>query len=258
MSAALFFAGILPMKEKPIHSESPPSPPVGGRSLVRLLGGPALVILLLIVFGRAAGGYWPQVQETVAGLGTWGYAVFVAAWIVLATACFPVSVLGFSAGLLFEPVLAFGLVLMSGLLSGSLMFWLGRALLRQRIRELVSTRPRLAAVDRLAGRKALRLNILTRLSPLNYGLACYTLASGRTAFGTYFLGMFGLVPSAIAQIWFGNIARQAGQAAAGEGGWTTAKTGILIGGLAFFTLLTWIVGRMIRDAWAEEADESLE
>lgn len=221
------------MNENHPDQETPVPSPVGERSLMRLLGGPAVVIILLIVFGRAAGGYWPQVQETVTSLGTLGYAVFVAAWVVLATACFPVSVLGFSAGLLFGPVLGFGLVLVSGLLAGSLMFWLGRALLRQRIRELVSTRPRLAAVDRLAGRKALRLNILTRLSPLNYGLACYTLASGKTAFGTYFLGMFGIAPSAVAQIWFGNIARQAGQAATGEGGWSPAKTGILLEGSPF-------------------------
>jgi uncharacterized membrane protein YdjX (TVP38/TMEM64 family) len=214
------------------------------------MAGPVVLLIVLIVAGRLAGASWPRIETAVAGMGETGYAVFVLAWVLLATACFPVSVLGVSAGLLFGPVLGFGLVVVAGFIAALLMFWLGRVLLRGRIRRLISTRPRLAAVDRMAGSKALRLNLLTRLSPLNYGLACYTLAAGRTSFRTYLAGTLGLMPSAMAQVWFGSIAREAGQAAAGEG-WSTTKTLILAGGVVFFTVLTVVIGRMIRQAWAE-------
>ena len=219
-------------------------------NLVRTLGGPILVVAILVVAGRYAGRFWPEVESTVEGLGFSGLLIFVAAWVLLSLTCFPVSVMGISAGALFGPWVGMALVFPAGLMGGSLMFFLGRVLFRSRIQQLIATRPKLAAVDRLAGDQALKLNIMTRLSPLNFGLASYTLAAGRTAFGAYFWGIFAMLPSLLAQVWFGSIAREAGRTP-GDGNFSLGRILLLVLGLIFFALLTWLVGRMIKQAWEE-------
>jgi len=219
-------------------------------NLLRTMGVPILVVIALVVAGRYAGRFWPEVESTVEGLGFSGYLLFIAAWVLLSMTCFPVSVMGISAGALFGPWVGMALVFPSGLIGGSLMFFLGRVLFRSRIKDVIATRPKLAAVDRLAGEQALKLNIMTRLSPLNFGLASYTLAAGRSGFWAYFWGIFAMLPSLLAQVWFGSIAREAGRTT-GDGEFSVGRILLLVAGLIFFALLTWLVGRMIKQAWDE-------
>ena len=237
------------MKDAPDKSRET-GRPRGGVGLLRLLGGPLLILAVLVVAGRYAGRFWPDLEVAGSGLGVGGYFLFGGAWVQLSICCFPVSVLGVSAGALFGPWIGMLLVFPAGLVSGSLMFGLGRGLFRERILTYVSSHPKLAAIDRLAGDQALKLNVLTRLSPLNFGLASYTLATGRTTFLAYFLGLFAILPSLMAQVWFGSLARVAGQST-GEGGLSGGKLALLAGGVFFFALLTWVVGRMVKTAWDE-------
>ena len=237
------------MKANHLRTGNSPSGPAGV-SLWRLLGWPVVILVLLIVAGRYAGKFWPDVEAAVGGLGFWGYLLFIAAWVLLSLTFFPVSVLGVSAGALFGPWVGMALVFPAGLAGGMVMFWLGRGLLRHRIRQFIATRPRLAAVDRMAADQALKLNVLTRLSPLNFGLASYTLASGGSTLRAFFWGLFAILPSSMAQVWFGSLAREAGRTDS-AGGFSLAKTILLLAGLAFFALLTWLVGRMVKKAWDE-------
>jgi uncharacterized membrane protein YdjX (TVP38/TMEM64 family) len=229
----------------------------GYRNTLRLLAGPVAILAGLIVAGRYAGGFWPEVEASVGEMGFSGYLLFCAAWVLLSVTCFPVSVLGVSAGALFGPWIGMALVFPSGLVGGSVMFWLGRGLLRGKIRKMIAARPKLAAVDRLAGEQELKLNILTRLSPLNYGLASYTLAAGPTSYRAFFWGMFAILPSSMAQVWFGSLAREAA-IPGGEDGFSVGKMALLAGGLAFFLVLTWMVARMVKQAWDEAPADSPE
>jgi uncharacterized membrane protein YdjX (TVP38/TMEM64 family) len=219
-----------------------------------MLGWPLFILVVLVVVGRYAGRFWPELEASVAQLGHAGLFLFFGAWVLMAMTCFPVSVLGVSAGALFGPWLGMALVFPAGLAAGSIMFWLGRGLLRNRILIYVASHPKLAAIDRLAGDQALKLNLLTRLSPLNFGLASYTLATGRTTFRGYFWGLFAILPSLMGQVWFGSLAREAGRSA-DDGGFSAGKIGLLIVGVGFFGLLTWVVGRMVKKAWDEAPDE---
>ena len=237
-----------PTQSNPSSSAAPDAPPKKG--IFRTLLGPAVALVLLAVIGRLAGGYWPAVEAKVAELGPVGYLLFCAAWVLLSSACFPVSVLGISAGVLFGLPLGIALVFVSAMLAAALMFALGRGLLRARIREMIATRPKLAAVDRLAGEKALRLNALTRLSPLNYGLACYTLAAGRTNFVAYMLGNLATVPSMVLQVWVGTLVVETGKSFTGDG-LSPRNLLLLGGGLVFMGILMWQISRLIRQAIAE-------
>ena len=136
------------------------------------------------------------------------------------------------------------------------MFGLGRSLLRSRIKAFLATRARLAAVDRMVGERAVRLNLLARLSPLNYGLVCYTLASGRSTFAAYLVGLLGNAPSMAAQIWVGGVARQTGHMGAGDLEGSRQRLIIMGVGLVFFGLLSWQISRMVQSAWKEMTPES--
>nr|MEE4269495.1 VTT domain-containing protein [Candidatus Krumholzibacteria bacterium] len=172
--------------------------------------------------------------------------------VVLTTFCFPVSVLGISAGAMFGPVTGLGLLLLSGVTSGLVMFFVGRVLFRQRVQRWVASKSKLAALDRLAEQRAVRLNFLARLSPLNYGVVCYTLASGKSSLNSYLLGLIAIVPGMAGQVWVGHFSATAGQAIQGEGK-SKGEWALMALGLLFFVVLSWQVGRLVRQAW-QEAD----
>ena len=212
-----------------------------------------LVCVSLVAFlGRA---WWDTLSLWIESSGSWGYLVFFLTFVLLTTFCFPVSVLGFSAGAMFGPGLGLLLLFCSGVASGSIMFAVGRYLFRGRIQNWASTRPKLAALDRLAEQRALRLNLLARLSPLNYGIVCYTLASGKTPFACYCLGMLAIVPSMAAQVWLGGFAVKASQAASGQQDQSPMEWALLAGGLVFFIMLSWQISRLVRQAWQEAAPD---
>lgn len=214
----------------------------------RPLVGPVLVLVALVVLGRIAGGYWSGVQEQVAALGAAGMALYWVAFVLLAAACFPVAALGFSAGMLFGPWVGIALVFTGVIASGILMFFLGKGLLRDRIAALVAGRPRLAAIEQMAGRQTWRLNLLTRLSPFNYGIASYALAAGRSGLGAFVLGLPATLPSVVVWVWLGTLAREdAGADARG------AKLILTAVGLVFLLVLMGVIGRMVRKALQDSA-----
>lgn len=212
---------------------------------------PLLILLALIIFGHWAKDFWPELESRVAEAGTAGYFLFSGAFIVLTVACVPVSALGFSAGALFGPWVGLAVVYTSGVISGSIMFVLGRSLLRNRTRQYMKSHPRLLVFDRLAGQRALQLNILARLSPLNYGVSCYTLAAGRSGYTPYLVGLLAIFPSVTAQVWFGFLAREAGHMSMGQGRLSSWETAGLIIGLVFFVLLSWQLGKLFKEAWTD-------
>ena len=246
------------MEKLPLNPKISASPgaPASGKNAARQLIGLLLLILVLVLLGQWLGGRWHEVETALGRMGPWGYLAYIGSFVGLTTLCFPVTILGVSAGFLFGPWIGFGLQLLSGVLAGSLMYWLGRGLLRVRIKALLTTRPRLAAVDRMVGDRAVRLNLLARLSPLNYGLVCYTLASGRSTFGSYLVGLVGIAPSMAAQVWLGVVARQSGQMGAGDLEGSSQRLVILGVGLVFFGLLSWQISRMVQAAWKEMSPET--
>ena len=214
---------------------------------LRLLGLALLLgaITLLAFNGRQ---WWPVVEQMVVDGGTMGFLVFMVAFILLSSLCFPVSVLGFTAGVLFGPWLGLLILFPSGLLSGAFMFFLGRTLLRGFVRNLVQRNEKLSAIENVAGDQALRLNVLTRLSPFNFGLVSYALAVGKTPFRPYIIGTAASLPSMMAQLWVGSLAGEAGEMAQNgfsDSPWKLVLFGV---GVLFFLVLAWQVGKMVRQA----------
>jgi uncharacterized membrane protein YdjX (TVP38/TMEM64 family) len=234
-----------------------PGKPPSSRSIApvaswRQLVAPLVAILLLIVLGRLIGSRWPEIVSAVEGAGLAGQALFVGAAALLVACCFPVAGLALSAGALYGLWPGLPLVVIAFLISSLLMFALGRGMLRGRIQVIIRDRPRLAAIDRMVGERALRLNLLTRLAPLNFGLSSYTLAAGRSGLGTYLIGTAGALPGTAVYVWLGWVARGVGSG--GETG-TTGGILVLVIGAVAIGVLTWLITRLVRQAWREaEAD----
>lgn len=236
--------------DKPHTVPSPIEPhPKPGR--IRGIVVPAILVLGVVLVAYLGKSWWDSLSIWIDQAGNLGYLVFFLSFVALTTFCFPVSVLGFSAGAIFGPWAGLLLLFLSGVTSGTVMFALGRYFFRDRIHIWVSKRPKLAALDRLAQHRALRLNFLSRLSPLNYGVVCYTLASGKSPFPAYLAGLLATIPSMAAQVWAGSLASAAQETMGGKVQHSRLEWGLLIGGLVFFILLSWQIGRLVKEAWKE-------
>lgn len=218
--------------------------------ILRALVGLILLVGVLLVATQGAA-WWPTLKEAISQQGGTAFLIFLAAFVGLTALCFPVSVLGFTAGALYGPWLGVALVFPAGLLSGSLMFLLGKGILRGTMHQMVNRDARLAAMEHLASRQAVRLNLLARLSPINFGVVSYALSSGQSSFRAYFIGMLASLPSVLLQVWIGALVGQGGQLVAGEG---QAGQLRLVGmgiGVIFLIILSWQISRLVRQALAE-------
>ncbi|PID80075.1 hypothetical protein CSB20_08325 [bacterium DOLZORAL124_64_63] len=211
-----------------------------------------LILLVGIVLVATQGTtWWPTLREAISQQGRTGYLIFVATFVGLTTLCFPVSVLGFTAGALYGPGQGVGVVFLSVLLSGSLMFLLGKGVLRGLTGHLVRRDARLEAMEHLAARQAVRLNLLARLSPINFGVVSYTLASGRSSYRAYCMGLLATLPSILLQVWIGVLVTRGGSLLATEGRVGVLRLAGLAVGILFLGLLSWQVARLVRQAVAD-------
>lgn len=208
-----------------------------------------LLLLALVAVAVVAAGRWPVIEDWVAARGAMGAAAFAGLFVVLTVGCFPVSVLGVTAGVLYGPWYGLAVVYLSAYLSGVIMFALGRSVLAHWVTGLVARNARLRGLEAEVANNALRLNVLARLSPFNYGLVCYTLAAGRTTWPVYLLGLLAAVPSMAAQVWVGHLIRLAREGVVSESGVDVARTvGAVVGAVAL-ALLLWQTGRIVRRSW---------
>ncbi len=218
----------------------------------RLLG--AILLATAIIILAINGQQWfPQLKQLVTDNGSTGFLLFMLIFIVLTSLCFPVSVLGFTAGALYGPWIGLLLIFPSGLVSGTLMFFLGRGLLRGFVQNFIQKNKRMRAIENIASEKAIRLNVMVRLSPFNFGLASYALAVGKSRLPAYLVGVLAILPSLTAQVWVGALAGKAGSPGEVGGEGNRLELILLAVGVLFFLILTLQIGKMIRQAMA--ADE---
>lgn len=212
-----------------------------------------LVLVLLLAAAGWVAAHWSGVESRLAAAGGAGVLPFAAAFVALTMGCFPVSVLAFTAGAVYGPGPGFLLVVPAVFCGGLLMFLLGRSLLREPIRRRVAARPRWRALEDLAAAQALRLNVLARLSPFNYGLVCYTLAAGRTPLRLYLLGLLGTLPSLAAHVLVGSVVRRGGAALDSGAGISRLQWAGSALAIVALLVLSWVVGRISLAAWRQSA-----
>lgn len=222
--------------------------------------------MLVVGVGALAWAAWrPEVrallayevaQQALAAWGVWAPVVFVgvfAASVVAAVPATPLTVLGAS---LFEPVVAYVVLLGGAMLGASVSFGLGRWLGRGFVEEVCAPlegdagwRARLAAWDARVVERGLWVVVAVRLSHVPYPLASYALALTGVRVRDYLLGtLLGSAPLVFVFVFLGDALRRAWA----SGAWSGLWSGRLVAALALLgasMVAPWAIGR-----WRAGAD----
>ena len=214
----------------------------------------ALVLLgLLIVLGRRAGGYVPQFAAWVGSLGPWGAVVFILAYALATVAFIPGSLLTLAAGAIFGLVKGVAYVFVAAVLGSSLAFLISRYAARSVIERRLAGNARFAVIDQAIGREGRKIVVLLRLSPLfPFNLLNYALGLTRVSFTDYLLASIGMLPGTILYVYYGKLA---GDVAALAGGIPATRGpgyyAVLGLGLVATVVVTTLVTRTARRALQE-------
>jgi len=165
---------------------------------------------VLVVFALLLRRHLGDLEAWLAGLGPWAPAALLAFHAVAVPLFFPVSVIGVTAGALFGFWGAVALLVAAGLLTGTLMYGLGRWALAGWVQRRRARSARVGTFLRLAEQDSVRIMVLLRLSPLHYGLINYAMGAGRVRFWPYFWTTVLVLPSAALQAYVGAAARRLG------------------------------------------------
>lgn len=217
----------------------------------------AVVLVVLFVVARQAGGAIPEFAEWVDGLGAWGPLVFILGYAAAAVGFVPGSLLTLAGGAVFG--LGWGtLWVFLGASAGAVLaFLVARYIARDAIQSRVEGNDRFAAIDRAIGKNGLKITFLLRLSPVfPFNLLNYALGLTRVSLRDYSLALFGMLPATMLYVYYGKLAGDVAALAAGAapekgtGYYVVLGLG-LIATLAVTTVVTRIATRSLREATDE-------
>lgn len=173
------------------------------------LAGLLLVVALFALFYFVLQPYIGPAEDFIRQLGPWGPVLYIAVFLVGTSIFVPESIIAIAAGAIFGLWMGLLWVVIAGTLTAMVIFVLSRHLFRSRIEQLLSSHPKIQAIDAATTESGFRLMVLLRLSPLNYTLLSYLLAISRTRFRTYVLACIGMFPGNFSTVYIGFAARQA-------------------------------------------------
>ena len=217
----------------------------------------AVVLILLVLVGKHAGGYVKEFAEWVQGLGVWGPVVFVIGYAVAVVAFAPGSVLTLGAGAIFGLAAGSVYVFAAATLGACAAFLVARHLARSAIERKLEGNERFAAIDRAVGNEGRKIVFLLRLSPIfPFNLLNYALGLTSVRFADYALASVGMIPGTLLYVYIGSVVGDLAALAAGEtGGQDTAQRIFFIAGLLVTAVVTVFVTRVARRALAEATGE---
>jgi len=188
-----------------------------------------------------------QVLDWVAGLGSWGPAIFIAIYVVATVLLIPGSVLTLGAGAVFGLIRGTLIVSVASTLAATAAFLIGRYLARATVARKIESNERFAAVDRAVAAEGWKVVFLTRLSPVfPFTLLNYAFGLTQVKLLQYVVASWiGMLPGTVMYVYLGSLA----QAASGErsrttGEWILYGVGLLATiGVTIF--VTWIARRAL-------------
>lgn len=211
----------------------------------------ALALLALVGVGLAlwlfGGDIYRAVMQAKAWAGeqgAWAGVLFVVLFVVLSCFTVPDSLFCIAAGALFGFVGGMGVVLVGATLARVLQYALARRVLRARVRRYVEARPRLARVAEAVLRDQVRLQVMIRLTPLNFTLGSYLFGSLGVGFGAYMKALVGTLPLQVVMVYLGVEGAHAAELGAGSGGDFGVQDSLQIVGLVVSGLVLAVVTRM--------------
>lgn len=215
------------------------------------------LVAALLLYGRRVAGYLPEFSAWVDGLGVWGPVVFVLGYVVATVAFIPGSLLTLAGGAIFGLAEGVVLVFAGASLGATAAFLASRYLIRGAIEKRVAAEPRFAAIDRAVGREGFKIVLLLRLTPVvPFVLLNYALGLTRVKLRDYLYALGGMLPATLLYVYWGKVAGDLAEIAAGGGqerGWEThVFTGIgLVATIAAVALIVRVARRALREEVGE-------
>ena len=220
----------------------------------------ALAIAALVglyFFGTTLGGYIPQFNEWVKGLGFWGPLVFMVAYALAVVAFVPASLLTLAAGAIFGVVAGTAYVFVAATVGATLAFLVSRYVARSAVESRLEGNESFSAIDTAVGEQGRKIVFLLRLSPVfPFNLLNYALGLTRVSLMDYFVASIGMLPGTLLYVYSGKVAGDAAALASGAAPAKGLADYALIGvGLLATIVVTTIVTRIARKALAEATGE---
>jgi uncharacterized membrane protein YdjX (TVP38/TMEM64 family) len=225
------------------------------KTLVYLALG-ALLIVVAILAGREIEHHVDAIESWLAGIGPWGIVAFIGLFVVTTSLLVPDTVLCIVAGALFRLHWGFAAVLVGNVLAAALQFALARKLLHAPIQRMLDKRPSLAAIERAVHRKALRLQVLVRLTPLNPATISYLLGAAGVRFAGFIAASLASSPNLMIEVYFGYAGKHAARLAGSEAGTARLHDLTIIGGLVVCVAVMIFISRIARKAVMQAVAEA--
>ena len=238
--------------------EAVSSPVAGGGRARLVVGGLALVALIVLVRSLPVTDWLLAFVAWIRGAGTTGMAVFVAAYVAACVFFLPAFLLTLGAGFAYGVVTGSFLVWLSASLGATLAFLLGRTVARDAIARRVETNARFASIDRAVGREGLKIVFLTRLSPaFPFVLLNYAYGLTKVGLRDYVVGTtLGMIPGVVMYVYLGSLFTSVTELATGNTSGGTAKQVLTFVGFAATVAVSIVVTRLARRALDEATAES--
>ncbi len=227
--------------------------------LLRLTAA-ALLVLAVVLLGRATALNLGTIEAWIHGLGLWSLLAYVGVFLVLTTVFVPDTLLALVAGAVFGMLWGTLVVSFAGILAAALQYLLARTLLRDRIDAWLGRHPRLAAIQRAVRHDQVKLQWLLRLTPFNPTTVSYLLGATGVRFGPYVLACLGLIPAFVVEVYVGYAGRNLASAAERReavGPWHDVL--VILGLAASLLVVVWIARlarRAVREAVARAQTEA--
>jgi uncharacterized membrane protein YdjX (TVP38/TMEM64 family) len=217
----------------------------------------AAALGLVLVLGRALGGYVEPFRDWVGGLGPIGPLVFAVAYAGAVVAFVPGSALTLAAGAVFGLAKGAVTVFVAAVVGSAAAFLIARYLARDAVTRRIAGNPKFAAIDRAIGKEGLKIAFLLRLSPaIPFTLLNYALGLTGIRFADYLVASLGMIPGTILYVYLGAVAGDAASAsAAGPSAGAWQQTAVRAVGLAATAAVTIYVTVLARRALREATGE---
>ncbi len=191
-------------------------------------------VIGVVVVGALVGAWflmpvreWTETfQHWIKSLGPWGVVAFAAVYVLATVLALPASPLTLVAGLSFG-LWGFPLVVGVATIGATLAFLVARYLAREKVKAMVSKRPKFKAVDRAVTDEGWKIVGLMRLSPLvPFNLQNYLFGVTDVDFKRYVLATFiGIMPGSLLYVYIGSLGQQSGGGSTGK--WIFIAVGLV-------------------------------
>jgi uncharacterized membrane protein YdjX (TVP38/TMEM64 family) len=216
-----------------------------------------LLLIILVVFLLLAGIKYFHVQELlkkvliwVAGLGAWGFIIYIVIYILACVFLIPGSILTLGAGVLFGVMKGSIIVSIASTLGATCAFLVGRYIARDWVSKKIQANPKFQAIDEAVAREGWKIVGLTRLSPIfPFNLLNYAYGLTRVSLRDYFFASWiGMMPATVMYVYIGSVAGAIAKIG-GEGrSRTPAEWALYIVGLTATAAVTVYITRIARAA----------